>query len=1555
MQKMSWKELLISDERGRLRGGDGLEANVSTCHSNSREDTGSVVRRSAAYCEEGVNCEVCELISPGQPCNIFERLPQLECDNSTKTVLYKPSRYLMCVDGEILSFDCSRDGATPAVFNPVIRECVREDAFKRRKRGITGSARVGDMCSFNTDCQRGMFCGGGVCSCLSDFVAIAQHCWPKVNPGESGCVENRQCEAVWPATTCSSAGLCECPKETVPSRTRDGTVCISSSIPPSCPLPESHNGNPNPATVLANPTSHPLNPGNYMPVLCTSVSSETRTSNGGDGSTWCVYPDGENDINIGDIYNCISHPQVNNKLFPEYAESVDGVCCHNRAFVCIQPLESGDEPSVPRWWYNSATGTCVQFMWDPDTISNASPNNFRTVEHCESYCRDTCRRGMPEFAQSKYSILDEVPRTNCMASTSRCDAEHQCSLIGSQQTCCPTAAHICSAHGGRFLLTKPPENFDRGVLIAGHKSSTRYYYDVDQGRCVNFMYQGLGNFNNFITKQDCESFCSKLVCENGNPLRIGEEWQRCETNNDCPSSHSCQGSHKVCCPTAQSLCTQPKRLGDCTSAVRRYWYNAATRTCEMFQYTGCQGNDNNFGSLVSCQQKCRGIHVEPKCVHGRAFRDRNGSFQQCSDKQNGPKCPVNYVCSFDGITHGCCPTKSFTCSLNPDKGVQCGSGRSYRYYFNSNKQTCETFQYEGCDGNSNNFLTSEDCQTYCGVGGCPNGGVPLRDEGTNRPMSCSEMKLCPSTHECLSIPINGNVGNRCCPTKAHICSQPPQQGNHCSKISVSRYYFNIVTKECASFQFNGCNGNLNNFASPQECNNFCSSAGCAVGEVAYKDVNTKRAYDCNNVLVNSCPANFQCRFNSLTSGYVCCGSSSMDVCPSEERAFINALDESVRECAINIPGSCPADFLCRFNAQRNRYYCCAPTTENVCPDGRALFRAKKTFLPVRCTLNSPNACPDGYSYVCKGDAEFLMDEKTRMPRICTPGAFVSCPIGFRCHRSHPSATNGFCCKGDINAISEGCPPGEFAYAKKSEIVACDPFNPENKGCPSTFSCQFAVAFQRYQCCGKDPIEEDEIEQEELGCPLSQVALVSDERPVICTASGQSCPTGYFCQFSDRNKQFQCCGHKAGCPGDSVAYLDLTGAAQECSMKLGNCPSGFVCQKTRPGKTICCTGSPIRKRPQENRNPPLLPTIEAPMVTSAEATPPAVFSTTAAPITQPNNSVRPGPLCPPEMIMTNGECKIRGAVGSACLLSSQCTTGADCVMLICVCGRNYQEADGLCDRLPESSSSPSPPTVPPTTALPKSPAPAICGEGQIEKEGRCLFSARVGAQCEFEAQCSNGASCRKSRCECSEGFSPFENRCLNNVNLCPKPRTPVILAEYSLTLCNRTPCPKPSTCTYSKMISGYICCSTKRMIAQPPPPRSITIQPKDRTTSAGFVRTTKPPVRNIAGVTSQKRVAQGRVGKPSTSFLTKFKCPDGRAPMNYGDTDLPIGCTPARGCPQGYSCTNGICCPSGRSKRNPCPRGFLAIPVNENNTYCEPQCNRIRSAPPLCSTRRKRSI
>lgn len=167
----------------------------------------------------------------------------------------------------------------------------------------------------------------------------------------------------------------------------------------------------------------------------------------------------------------------------------------------------------------------------------------------------------------------------------------------------------------------------------------------------------------------------------------------------------------------------------------------------------------------------------------------------------------------------------------------------------------------------------------------------------------------------------------------------------------------------------------------------------------------------------------------------------------------------------------------------------------MCPDGRALYRAPKTLQPTRCTLSqstSQSTCADGFSCqsrvdgvsqgycctaqnVCRNGAPFLIDEKTKMPQVCMPGAFAMCPSGYRCNKAGSSSTTGYCCKGEIKAITEGCPPGEYAFTKRKEIVQCDPFNLMDKGCPSHYSCQYAVAFQRYQCCGKEPIDEEEME------------------------------------------------------------------------------------------------------------------------------------------------------------------------------------------------------------------------------------------------------------------------------------------------------------------------------------------------------------------------------------------------------------------------------------------------------------------------------------------------
>ena len=211
-------------------------------------------------------------------------------------------------------------------------------------------------------------------------------------------------------------------------------------------------------------------------------------------------------------------------------------------------------------------------------------------------------------------------------------------------------------------------------------------------------------------------------------------------------------------------------------------------------------------------------------------------------------------------------------------------------------------------------------------------------------------------------------------------------------------------------------------------------------DTAYVNPNTNLPYECNAALSNSCPSNFGCTYDQLSSNSVCCGATNMEVCPDGEKAYVNAVDMSVRECLINVEGSCPSNYLCRFNALKNRYYCCASITGDPCPAGKALYREPSSKGPIRCTISSnSNQCPNGYTcqsdvpgafqgyccsgnYLCPNKAEFYLEENTQMPRSCTLGAFITCPNGYSCQSTQNEFTTGFCCKGEVASISGLSPP-----------------------------------------------------------------------------------------------------------------------------------------------------------------------------------------------------------------------------------------------------------------------------------------------------------------------------------------------------------------------------------------------------------------------------------------------------------------------------------------------------------------------------------------------------
>ena len=107
------------------------------------------------------------------------------------------------------------------------------------------------------------------------------------------------------------------------------------------------------------------------------------------------------------------------------------------------------------------------------------------------------------------------------------------------------------------------------------------------------------------------------------------------------------------------------------------------------------GNANNFESEYECNRNC---------------------FSWGDDMLYPPvpetsKLFYSFFHKFDVIK--LLGTQYDSCHLDPDQGPCKESHR--RFYFDIKDNTCKTFIYGGCNGNSNNFLYESDCLEMCQI------------------------------------------------------------------------------------------------------------------------------------------------------------------------------------------------------------------------------------------------------------------------------------------------------------------------------------------------------------------------------------------------------------------------------------------------------------------------------------------------------------------------------------------------------------------------------------------------------------------------------------------------------------------------------------------------------------------------------------------------------------------------------------------------------------------------------------------------------------------------
>ncbi|CAG9537699.1 unnamed protein product [Cercopithifilaria johnstoni] len=146
-------------------------------------------------------------------------------------------------------------------------------------------------------------------------------------------------------------------------------------------------------------------------------------------------------------------------------------------------------------------------------------------------------------------------------------------------------------------------------------------------------------------------------------------------------------------PEEDDTCVLPPDAGICRDYIPRWFYNSQTGKCEQFSYGSCGGNSNNFLDRQACEAKC----------------SRDDSIKSQLPER---------------------------CTYKKDEGYS--NGYNVKWYYNVRNLRCEQMVYQGQGGNSNQFETFAECQTFC----TPSDGKttkqiahPLKINSTGHPQS----------------------------------------------------------------------------------------------------------------------------------------------------------------------------------------------------------------------------------------------------------------------------------------------------------------------------------------------------------------------------------------------------------------------------------------------------------------------------------------------------------------------------------------------------------------------------------------------------------------------------------------------------------------------------------------------------------------------------------------------------------------------------------------------------------------------------------------------------
>uniref|UniRef100_A0A1I8BS33 Kunitz/Bovine pancreatic trypsin inhibitor domain protein n=1 Tax=Meloidogyne hapla TaxID=6305 RepID=A0A1I8BS33_MELHA len=356
---------------------------------------------------------------------------------------------------------------------------------------------------------------------------------------------------------------------------------------------------------------------------------------------------------------------------PETEKSVENIN------ICSLPKDRGScDQYQMRFYFNKDIGECKYFFYGG---CEGNANNFARVEDCEKACVKSlieAKEKIQPISQTNSVPVSSSPlpiqttTSNVFSGIGKNIVTEVKLPFSSRTTLPPPTLPIEPDTPQLSVITFQPEidkqdlfsqlperkqqisplldlnkcqhPKDAGICAA---QFVRWFWNPELHTCETFTYTGCGgNGNNFASREECLNVCREELTT--------------DTSND---------------DTTKSVCDVDIDPGNCGGIFMRYGFDRRTAQCRQFQYGGCEGNGNNFPSLLDCRRRCLDEPEEPLSPN---------------------------ICEHR-IDPGTC------------------SGTFHRFGYETLTNRCTKFVYGGCGGNGNNFASIDDCRVACVRHICP--------------------------------------------------------------------------------------------------------------------------------------------------------------------------------------------------------------------------------------------------------------------------------------------------------------------------------------------------------------------------------------------------------------------------------------------------------------------------------------------------------------------------------------------------------------------------------------------------------------------------------------------------------------------------------------------------------------------------------------------------------------------------------------------------------------------------------------------------------------------